>query len=73
MTSRAVKGPQVMAVKNEQLAVIYAIPESQDKLFISSNNKAILLDVNSIPVQNRSTIGVRIINTKDKEALIEIM
>lgn len=73
MTSRAVKGPQVMAIKNEQLAVIYAIPESQDKLFISSNNKAILLDVNSIPVQNRATIGVRIINTKDKEALIEIM
>lgn len=70
-TSRAVKGPQVMALKDDNLAVIYAVPFTQEKLFISANNKAILLDVNSIPIQNRTTTGVRIIDSKN--ATIEIM
>ena len=70
-TSRAVRGPQVMATKEEELAVVYAVPEIQDKIFISANNKAVLLDINTIPVQNRATTGVKIIDAHTTK--IEIM
>ena len=72
-TSRAVRGPQVMALKDENLATVYAIPESQEKIFITANNKAVLIDVNTLPIQNRVTSGVRIIDARDINASIEIM
>ena len=70
-TSRAVRGPQVMATKEEELAVVYAVPETQEQLFISANNKAVLLDINTIPIQNRATTGIKIIDTRADK--IEIM
>ena len=73
MTSRAIKGPQVMALKDETLATVFAVPESQEKIFITTNNKAVLLNVDSIPVQNRITSGVRIIDARGVESGIEIM
>ena len=72
-TSRAVKGNQAMTLKGEQLAAIYAVPDSQDKLFVSANSKAVLLDVSSVPVQGRVTAGVSIINAKGSNTSIEIM
>lgn len=72
-TSRAIKGSQVMTLKEEALATIYAVPESQPKLFVSANNKAVLLDAASIPIQNRATAGVRIIDARGLDAMIEIM
>ena len=72
-TSRAIKGSQVMTLKDESLATVYAVPESQSKLFVSANNKAVLLDVASIPIQNRTTAGVRIIDARGVDATIEIM
>ena len=72
-TSRGVRGPQVMNLKDEMLAVIYGVLDSQEKLFISANNKAVLLDINSIPVQNRMTTGVRIIDARDSNTTIEVM
>ena len=72
-TSRAIKGSQVMTLKEEALATVYAVPESQPKLFVSANNKAVLLDVASIPIQNRVTAGVRIIDARGINATIEIM
>ena len=72
-TSRAVKGSQVMALKDEELATVYAVPTTQDKIFISANNKAVLLDIKNIPLQNRNTSGVSIINAKDNKTDIEIM
>ena len=72
-TSRAIKGSQVMTLKEEALATVYAVPESQPKLFVSANNKAVLLDVASIPIQNRATAGVRIIDARGLDAMIEIM
>lgn len=72
-TARAIKGPQVMSQKTDKLAVVYAVPDSQEKIFISANNKAVLLDVNSIPVQGRVTTGVKIIDVKNLKGVIEIM
>ena len=72
-TTRAIKGNQVMALKEEQLSTVYAVPASQEKIFVSANNKAVLLDVTSIPVQNRTTVGVRIIDARGIETSIEIM
>ena len=73
-TSRAVRGNQVMILKDEKLAVVYAVPEEQEKIFISANNKAVLIEVNNIPLQNRATAGVRIIDARNGETnKIEIM
>lgn len=72
-TSRAIKGPQVMDLKTETLATVFAVPETQEKIFITTNNKAVLLNVDSIPVQNRVTSGVRIIDARGVESGIEIM
>ena len=72
-TSRGVRGPQVMALKEETLAAIYAVPAAQEKIYITANNKAVLLDINTIPVQNRVTSGVRLIDSRDTDAEIKIM
>lgn len=72
-TTRAIKGNQVMVLKEEKLSTVYAVPVSQEKLFVSANNKAVLLDTTSIPVQNRATAGVRIIDARGTETSIEIM
>ena len=72
-TSRAAKGNQIMALKDETIALIYALPASQEKVYLSTDNKAVLLDVSSIPVQNRVTTGVRIIDARTSSTSIEIM
>ena len=72
-TSRAIKGSQVMALKDETIAAIYAVPENQEKIYITANNKAVLLSIDSIPIQNRVTSGVRIIDARGIESGIEIM
>lgn len=72
-TSRAIKGSQVMNLKDDDLAVVYALPESQDKIFISANNKSVLLDTSIIPCQGRLTTGVLIIDARNKNSTIEIM
>ena len=72
-TSRCVKGSQVMALKDEQLSLVYAVPINQDKIFVSANNKAVLIDINTIPVQNRVTNGVIIIDARSNNTAITIM
>ena len=62
-TSRGVKGNQIMDLKDDNFAAIYAVSATQDKIFISANNKAVVVDINSIPIQNRKTAGSSIINT----------
>lgn len=61
-TSRGVKGNQVMELKDDNFIAIYAVSSAQEKLFISANNKAVVLDISSIPIQNRKTAGSSIIN-----------
>ena len=72
-TSRAIKGPQVMALKDEEIATVYAVPESQEKIYVTTNNKAVLLSIESIPIQNRVTSGIRIIDGRGVESEIKIM
>ena len=72
-TSRAVKGIQVMSLKDDGLAAIYGVPENQAQIYITANNKAILINTSDIPIQNRATQGIKIINIKNKETFIEIM
>lgn len=73
LTNRCIKGNQVMTLKNDTLALIYAIPTTQEKLYISANNKAVLIEVATLPIQNRMTSGARIIDTRDNKTKIEIM
>ena len=72
-TSRCVKGSQVMALKEEKLSLVYAVPIDQENLFVSANNKAVLIDINSIPIQNRVTTGVLIIDARNNNTTITIM
>ena len=62
-----------MELKDEKFALIYAVPDAQEKIFISANNKAVVIDVNNIPIQNRATGGIRIIDARGSNANIEIM
>lgn len=74
ITTRAIKGSQVMTLKDdEHLATVYAVQENQEKLFISASNKAILLDILTIPLQNRMTNGVLIIDARNKNGTIEVI
>ena len=73
-TSRATKGNQIMSLKNDEtLSLIYALPASQEKIYVSTGNKAVLLETAIIPVQNRVTSGVRIIDARTSNTSIEIM
>lgn len=74
MTSRGIKGNTIMTLKdNTSLAAMYAIAEDQEKIYVSANNKAVLINITTIPVQGRLTSGVRIIDTGNKTTNIEIM
>ena len=73
-TSRGIRGSQVMNLKEEQIAAVYAVPITQEQIFITANNKAVLIAVANIPVQNRTTVGIRIIDARDNNKTnIEIM
>lgn len=72
-TNRCVRGAQVMTLKDARVAAVYAVPSMQDKIFIAANNKAVVLDIDTIPVQNRCTTGVRIIDARNSNTTIEIM
>lgn len=74
MTARAAKGSLVMNLKDEKIAAIYAVLEDQSTIYVTANNKAVILDVASIPIQNRRTSGVRIIDARNLENVnIKIM
>ena len=64
-TSRGIKGTQIMALKDEQLAAVYAVPLNQETIFVSAANKVILLDICQVPVQGKNTNGVRIIDARE--------
>lgn len=73
-TSRAIKGSLVQKLDDEEeLAMIYAIPEEQEKVFITANNKAVILLAKEIPIQGKLTSGVRIIDIRGTNAKVEIM
>lgn len=73
-TSRAIKGSLVQKLDDEEeLATIYAIPEEQEKVFVTANNKAVILLSKEIPVQGKLTSGVRIIDIRGLNVKVEIM
>ena len=72
-TNRAIKGPKIMNYKdNDGLGLIYALPETQEKIILSANNKTVILNISEIPQQNRTTQGIKLINTSSP-AIITIM
>lgn len=70
-TSRGVKGNQVMNTKDNVVAAIYAVPETQEKIYLSAAGKAVIVDVAAIPIQSRVTSGIKIIETNSNK--IEVM
>ena len=72
-TARGIKGYNVMNLKDETLAAMYAVPEEKELIYVTAQNKAVLLDISSIPVQGRTTAGVQIIDARNLNAAIKIM
>jgi DNA gyrase subunit A len=72
-TSRGVRGNKVMELKDEEFSIVYAVPENQEKIFVSANNKAVVINIDNIPIQNRVTSGIRIIDARGAGTNIEIM
>lgn len=72
-TSRAVKGIQVMNLKEAQIALVHAIPSNQTQLFLMVNNKSVLCSVEAIPTQSRTTIGNRLIDAREATTKIELL
>lgn len=70
-TTRGIKGRQVMNTKENTIAAVYAVPEGQEKIYVSAGGKAVIVDTTSIPVQNRMTAGIKIIGTTSDK--IEVM
>lgn len=71
-TSRAIKGPQIMALKEkDKISVIYAVPVEQKEIFVFSNNKTVSMKIDSIPLQNRVTSGIKIIDTNSDIRIME--
>ena len=71
-TARRVKGIQIMDTKEEEVAAISAIIEDQKQLFVFTNNKLVTIKIDELPIQNRITSGIKIIDTKNIPANIEI-
>ena len=73
-TSRAIKGSLVQKLEDgEELSTVYAVPEEQEKMFISANNKAVILLSKDIPIQGKLTSGVRIIDIRGTNSKVEVM
>ena len=73
-TSRAIKGSLVQKLEDgEELSTVYAVPEGQEKMFVSANNKAVILLSKDIPVQGKLTSGVRIIDIRGTNSKVEVM
>ena len=66
ITSRAVKGNQAM---NNQCVAIYAITDTCEKIFLSCNNKALVLNIKDIPIQSRLTSGVKLVSSTPVEIM----
>ena len=47
--------------------------EEQEKMFVSANNKAVILLSKDIPVQGKLTSGVRIIDIRGTNSKVEVM
>lgn len=71
ITTRGIKGRQVMNTKENTIAAVYAVPEGQEKVYISAEGKAVIIDIDSIPIQSRVTAGIKLIDTTSM--MIEVM
>lgn len=73
-TSRAVKGNQAIKLNDdEELSVVYAIPNEQTKVSLLAGKRAVSLDVTSIPMSGRGTKGCSLIDNKEAKDKITIM
>lgn len=71
ITTRGIKGRQVMNTKENTIAAVYAVPEGQEKVYISAEGKAVIISIDSIPIQSRVTAGIKLIDTTSM--MIEVM
>ena len=72
-TTRAIKGLRLISSKEEQVAAISAITNKQEKVYITANNKAVVIEIINIPIQPKSTLGVRLIDIRNSITSLKIL
>lgn len=72
LTSRCVKGLKIMDTKDNDVAAICAVLNDQNELSVFANNKFVSINIKNIPIQNRMTTGIKIIDTANKKTNIEL-
>ena len=72
-TSRGLKGSPIMILNEEESSLVYAVPESQSTMYLTTANKAVMLNTANIPVQGRMTSGVLIIDARTSKMPIQVM
>ena len=59
-----------MSLNENKIVSIYAVPESQEKIFIFSPKTAVCVETKDISLQNRATSGSKLININDTNIMI---
>lgn len=72
ITTKGIKGNQVLDLKDDILSTVMAIPTTKENLLFSTDNKTLLLDIKTIPIYNKNASGVSLIDTKNKPSIIKV-
>ena len=72
ITSRTARGIVCQKLDGEKLNVAYLIGD-EEKLTLLAGNKIISLETKDIPIQGRTTIGVKLINLGEEKQKIRVL
>lgn len=72
VTSRTARGIVCQKLDGEKLSVAYLIGD-EEKLTLLAGNKIISLETKDIPIQGRTTIGVKLINLGEEKQKIRVL
>lgn len=72
VTSRTARGVVCQKLDEEKLNVAYLIGD-EEKLTLLAGNKIISLETKDIPIQGRTTIGVKLINLGEEKQKIRVL
>ena len=72
VTSRTARGVVCQKLDGEKLNVAYLIGD-EEKLTLLAGNKIISLETKDIPIQGRTTIGVKLINLGEEKQKIRVL
>ena len=74
MVSRGNRGYKIINVEDSYLAMVYAVSTEQEMIYLTANNKAIIIERKDLSFSGRTARGARLINvTEDLRTPMDIM